>query len=233
MIPNHWRAIDLPALLLALALAVTTATAAPMPDRSAAATIPATDDEVALRLTGIVAHPAADYWCAIIADRTGSEGSYSVGSALAGEWTLAAIAPHHVVLRRGRRDVVLGFDGATAGARRIAIAGATKRAGDATPGDSSVTLPLAVRAAPALLLQWLPIEPQTSGDRLVGWRVGEADDETLMRALGLQPGDLLTAINAVPLASSDSDHWALARPSASGRLELTVFRDGAYRLLAY
>ncbi len=77
---------------------------------------------------------------------------------------------------------------------------------------------------PELLLQLVGATAVVEDGHFRGYRVTQPNDPTFLESLGLKPGDLLTAVNGVPLDTPDYGSQALDALSATGELTFTVRR---------
>ncbi len=156
------------------------------------------DDRMAgFRVHGLRVDPApgGTLGAAIIAGPDQSQQAYRVGDAIADGIVLAKVEPGYAVLRRGGRDVrlalVAGPDApsGTAGARLPA----SPRGGGApavTPPDAE---PVAL--APAQLMSQAGMRATLDG----GYALVPRGDGAFFRQAGLEPGDVLVAVDGRPL----------------------------------
>ena len=86
------------------------------------------------------------------------------------------------------------------------------------------SLELVLRQGPPTFLSQVPVEEVFEGRKFVGWRLQE-----LPRAwsgIELQPGDVVTAVNAMPL-ETPNDFWAAwTSLSVASELKVAYLRDG-------
>ncbi len=83
-----------------------------------------------------------------------------------------------------------------------------------------------LRAGPPWVLQRVPIEEVMEKDKFVGWRVTGIPAEW---NVDLQPGDVVTAVNAMPI-ETPTDFWAAwTTLTVASELKLAYLRDGEPR----
>jgi general secretion pathway protein C len=75
-----------------------------------------------------------------------------------------------------------------------------------------------------LHVQLIGATPAVEGDYFLGYRVMKPVDPALLESLGLEPGDILTAVNGVPLDTPDYGIQLLNAMSGTGMLTFTVRR---------
>ncbi|MFC4728788.1 type II secretion system protein N [Coralloluteibacterium thermophilus] len=170
--------------------------------------------------TGLTLHGvrvAAGGGSAILADADGRQSAYAVGDTVAPGLVLARVAADHVVLRGG------------GGERRLDL-------------PATAALPLPVPAAlptgtPAVAASRAGVDPQrllaetglrarSEGGRIDGYELIPRGDGGLLRAAGLQPGDVLLAVNGNTL---DPERLAELEQELAGRgaATLTIRRGDA------
>jgi len=201
-----------------------------VPGQSAAA--------VDLALQGVVVSPDPAASLAIIAVNGAAPASFHIGDALGDDTTLSAITAAGVALATAGRAWSLGFP-------------------DATPMPDGVPDPSAQPAPDMFLKTLIPVAanpdelpdapaPETvaaARDALIrnprallarhgiaeaapGYRVTDGMSPAL-RQVGLEPGDLVTALNGEPLTGIAEDVALIDRVAASGSATITLARDGA------
>ena len=91
-------------------------------------------------------------------------------------------------------------------------------------------LELVLRQGPPWLLQRVPIEEVLEKGKFVGWRVTELPRDWV--EWDLQPGDVVTEVNAMPIRTP-TDFWAAwTTLSVASELKIAYLRDGAKLELA-
>lgn len=233
--------------------------ALPLADPRGAAAAP--DTGLALVLHGLFAADDPKDGRAIIADDSGAERNYSVGDEVAPGVVLDAVYPDRVMLSRGGAIEALRLPRPTTdtGAAPAADAGGVvvtnrplppalrdspaAQGAVGSPGQPFVTPNVstagldwnATTAALGVDAQQLAREvsvlPVMEGGRFVGVRLQGGRDSALVAQLGLQPGDVVTAVNGIEL-DSPARAAEIARTLAQARsAAVTVRRDGASRTL--
>lgn len=187
------------------------------PEHAPATTLP-------LVLTGVFARtdPAAGY--AIIGDSAANARLQAVGASLQGGATLRAVHPDHVLLERNG-----GFE--TLSLPRHQAAWATPTAPAAAPTSTDRARDLLARDPNAIaqVMRWQQV---LADGATRGFRVYPGSNEKVFRALGLKPGDLLTAINQVPLDGPARGEEIMTTLASSGRVTVTLSREGREQNLA-
>ena len=166
----------------------------------------------------------------IITDGRGRQRVYARGDETLDGAEVVEIHRDHVVLRRGGRLEMLEFSWNAA----------TRMFERATPGAAQVTLPEdspeALRhkmfADPGLLLQLVGASAVVESGQFRGYRVMKPEDPAFLESLGLKPGDVLTAVNGLPLNTPDYGAQALEAVSGTGKLTFTVQRGGQVLILS-
>ncbi|MEO8460369.1 MAG: type II secretion system protein GspC [Dokdonella sp.] len=207
---------------------------------------------LALTLRGTVADRNAKTGVAVISDAQGRERTYRVGDEIEKGATLDAVYPNHVVLTRdgAQESLQLPVDriGAMTGATDRADSIATTASGNG--GTSGVTpiqnsagsatpmfvAPAAmngavdwqktmnqVRENPAQLSQYA--QPVLQDGRVLGVRVRNLDAATMAR-IGLQDGDMVTAVNGIPVDSPSRAAQIMATLKDANSVKVTVLRGG-------
>lgn len=167
---------------------------------------------------------------AIITDMRGRQRVYVSGDEIADGGEVVEIHRDYVVLRRGGRLETLEFSWNVA--TRM-FERATPSAAQATPPeDYREVLRHAMFTHPELLLQMVGATAVVEGGRFLGYRVMQPEDPAFLESLGLKPGDILTAVNGVPLNTPDYGAQLLDAMSGMGKLTFTVRRGGQILVLS-
>lgn len=156
--------------------------------------------------------------------------NYAIGAEIAADVVLTGVFADHVVLSVAGQDQALyflrdeGVDPAT-----LLVASSKAEPVQKTPDDE--TLLGRYRAeilqdAPGLL-QRLGLEVTDQG-----YRVTDAASVEILQA-GLQPGDLVSAVNGKPLGDLASDPALFDEVAAAGGANLEVMRDGKTILMTF
>lgn len=171
------------------------------------------------RLRGVVASTRQGMAHAII-ESDGTARAYFPGDSLAAGLTLSEVRPNEALLRQGAGIVrlPLGRPGASTSL-------GPDRAG--VSQFSSAGAPGLLTAPPRMSLsQIMGMEPVMGDDgAMQGYRVYPGGSRGLFDALGLVSGDLIVAVNGVPINSATLQQ-ATREMSGGGDMMLTVDREG-------
>lgn len=172
-----------------------------------------------LKLRGIFASANKDLARAIIADAKNAEDSYKVGDTLPGGVTLHEIQTDKVILdNRGKMEILLLPEDVAPGTEngnRNNEALAPQSAPAPTPTAQAPGGPLdTANAEPGVLLRdirdrlvsdpqsvmgLIRAQPFRKNGKLAGYRIRPGQDRQLLEKFGLRSGDVVTAINGVPM----------------------------------
>ena len=186
---------------------------------------------------------------AILGLADGSQVFASVGEQLDGDAVVESVAYDHVVLVRGGARTRLTFDrpadaqvserapgpetasgpatapGAAGGAAPPRVAAARRPSGAAAPPGAAPTV------TPAALMADATFRPRMRGLAIHGFTVGSRGDGAALRALGLQPGDVITAVNGKTLNTLGRIGQGRADLQSATSAEIRYERDGETRTL--
>jgi len=153
---------------------------------------------------------------AILGLADGTQVFASVGEQIDGDAVLESVAYDHVVLVRGGARTRLTFERPAdipvegeAPATGAALAGPIGAPNDArapqiatarAPGSPSAA-PAAPETDPAAAMAGATFRPRMRGLGVNGFTVGASGDGEALRAIGLQPGDVIVAVNGTELNS--------------------------------
>jgi general secretion pathway protein C len=177
-----------------------------------------------LTLAGTLAGTDPATGWAIIGASGQSARVYATGASLPGGAKLAAVYPDRVILDRGgaRESLVLPRLSGTGGAVNYAP---PVSQGAMTPDDMVQQV---LGQDPNELLRPQPVY---AGTQLRGFRVYPGRNRTLFARIGLEPGDLVTAINGAPIEDAQRGIEALRGLSQGAAVTLTIERNGQPRQL--
>jgi general secretion pathway protein C len=195
----------------------------------------APDTTLALTLHGIVAgRSAQDSRALIVAN--GDEEPYAVGANLPGGAVIRAIYPDRVMLERGGRMEALRLpktdtsSGPNTGAP-LAM-GQSGPAADTAP-DTSSPLPQnlgelrqQITQNPQRLMDVVRAMPVEVQGKLSGYRVYPSGNSPVFAQLGLKPGDVVTAVNGIPLTNPAQSMQLLSALKTSEQISITLTRNG-------
>lgn len=196
---------------------------------------PAAPKRVDLKLVGVLA-TGSESGIAIIRDDKGKERIFQVGQPLPGGGILKAVEDEFVIVDYDGQEEELSIprQGIVQPQRRT-----RSRPGE-EPGANEVKL--STRTGPGKWLmeqrgQWLQnprlvntvvqISPAMEGGRLIGYRLVPRRDRGLLRLVGVQPSDVILAVNSMPLTDQEQAKMALEALTKSDELELTIRRGTA------
>lgn len=181
------------------------------------------DTRTPLRGTIVSASPAGDR--AIIADPHGRQRTYGLGDTISGGGTIVEIDSDRIVIRLGGELATLRFSW------QAPVRTARTMTATAAADIHLEKLRATMLSNPGLLLQLVGALPVTDGQRPWGFRVIKRADKKLLHYLGLEPGDLLTAVNGVPLDGPKASAQLLNAMSGTGSLTFTVQRGSRVLVL--
>lgn len=210
-----------------------------------AAAQPSRETALKLVLRGVFALDEASAGYAIVADEAGAEGSYRVGDELPGGAKLVGVYADRITLARNGTVESLSMPapdsgGSRAAATRNASVPAAARA--PLPGASRnepfvnsniVTNPGAWNQAakkldvdPAALAREIQALPVLENGKFVGVRLSGGKEAALLTRLGLQPDDIVTAVNGIQLDNPARSAEIAASLSNASTATVVVRRNG-------
>jgi len=213
---------------------------------------PATTLQLQLRGTLAEADPRAGM--AVIADAVTGERAYRVGDALPGGASLDGVYPDRVILLHEGVQETLGLPydqpgtptpAANTAAQPAAAGRNTASASAPAPGQIPVATPVFVApqmaqgavdfsriqqqlgvSDPSELMRQISAQPVMENGRMAGVRLSGGPNAALIAQLGLQPTDVVTSINNVPLDSMGRATQVVDSLKNASRVTVTVNRDG-------
>ncbi|MCB1602357.1 MAG: type II secretion system protein N [Lysobacterales bacterium] len=217
----------------------------------------APDTALKLTLRGTNSHHDQQLARAVIADEQQNEKIYKVGDQFGNGVNVQAIYPDRVVLNAAGRIEVLrlrqpGTGMAASSSRQpdprsVVTPGANGLVGlnaltPSAPGSvnpmAMVTAPIdweAVRqqaiADPSSIAKSFSVLPVMIDGKLAGFRVSSNTYGAQLAEAGLQPDDIVTAVNGSRLDSIEAGYSTLESLRTAGAVTLTVRRDGAEKTL--
>lgn len=200
--------------------------------------IDAPETRLNLQLRGVFYSPDSARAQAIISSRGRGADQYRVGDNLAGGGSIEAIYEDRVILRRQGSYETLSLPGDRVPLDRTlgdldleADNGAAARADDRgdSPEERDELEQYREQLAedPRQLSQMMNLQPATGDDGdMIGVEVSPGQDERIMELLGLETGDIVTAIDGNELDSPGRAFQAMQGLEGSS-VELRVLRDGS------
>lgn len=202
-----------------------------------------------LFLRGTLNENAPEGGVAIIADANGNDRAYRVGDTLPGDAQLEGIYAGRVLLSRNGVNESLSLprgapESASAPSGGVALPGSSAPA--RLPGSSAAppaTLPFirpaiapgapsldSLRSAtgtdPAELAKQVQIYPVMENGRMAGVRLAAGRDSDVLTRAGIQPNDILTAVNGIPLDGPQRSAELMVALKDARSVQVTVRRDG-------
>lgn len=191
--------------------------------------ISAPDTRLRLTLHGVFASSDPSRSMAIIAEKNGKDKSYRRGDDLPGGATLHEIYADRVILSRNGKLETLRLK-----TERLELPASSPRAGGRKSGSAPRTLQQLkqqLRTAPQTVFRQVRLQPVMQAGQLQGYRVSH-QDQRLMQQLGLQPRDVVTAINGTPVTNSAAMLGMMRKLDALQSIQVTVLRNGSPRQLS-
>jgi general secretion pathway protein C len=186
---------------------------------------PATSANLTLAGTLAGADPSTGW--AIISATGQAARVYATGSSLPGGTRLVAVYPDRVIIDRGGARESLIMPRLTSGSAGAAYTPPVAQAA-MTPDD----VVRQVMGQEATVNELLRPQPVYAGGELRGFRVYPGRDRTLFARTGLQPGDLVTAINGAALNDPQRGLETLRGIGQGAAVTLTIDRNGQQRQLS-
>ncbi len=185
----------------------------------------APETQLDLELRGLYAIADGQGLAIVVTGRDGEE-VVGVGDTLPGNAEVAGIYGDRVLLRRDGELEALWLDDPD---DRHGGGSATQRSTPAD-GDAERTarqLRAELTEDPGALVRMVRFQPHQEGGELVGFRLQPRGDHTeTLRTLGLNPDDVLTEINGIPLNDTRRGREALEELRSAERVQVEFLRDG-------
>lgn len=188
----------------------------------------APETRLALTLHGVRRGSDPQSGSAIIESREAGQRTLPVGAEIAPDVTLEAIYPDRVIIdRQGvRESLYLREEG-----RRASLlqpSGAASEAVGAAPAPAPEPAPGLSQAG---WVRGLRLERAEQGGTITGYAVLATSDPALLRAAGLEPGDIITSVNGRRLDRSVNTLEVLEELAESASASFTVLRAGEARTI--
>jgi len=191
-----------------------------IPEQQAADAGSAPPTQVALVLAGIMAVDDPQKGYAIVGESAAAAKVRGVGALLPGGVKLNAVYPDRVILEREGRLETLSLPRQTPNQGPIPRAAAPPNAGFAE------NLRQLAQNNPSAFGEVLRPQPVFANGAQRGYRVYPGRDRLQFAKLGLQPGDLVTAINGTSLDDPARGMEILNSMASSASVNVTVERNG-------
>jgi general secretion pathway protein C len=197
---------------------------------------PAVVTSLNLKLYGIRQDQASGRGSAIIATSAGQQKSVAVGEEIEPGVILKSVEFDSVTIERGGQIEQLFMDQSQA-AGAPGAPGAPAASTNPVAPPSVAPPPVVVQpktsvepggppVPPSRLQNQVSFETRGSGGRVTGVVVRPAGSGDAFRALGLAPGDVVTAVNGKRIRSAEEAKALAATIGGGGRLALQVEREG-------
>ena len=201
------------------------------------APIDAPKTNLKLVLKGVFASNEPDKAMAIIADAAGKEKLYGVGTQVPGNATVHAIYPDRVILERDGRFETLSLprqrlpENAVV-ARPLDRSAETRAAAQLSDEASEKLQEIKqmIKNDPQSLWKQVRIEPVIQDGKIHGYRLSH-NDVQLMRSVGIENTDVITAVNGYPLDDPAVLYELLNQFDTASEISLTVERNGGIEVL--
>lgn len=189
--------------------------------------IDAPETRLNLTLTGIISDSAAQRSRALIKAGNKDQAAFATGDTIDNGVTLHEIYANRVILDREGRYETLTLESVKQ-AREMAGVERTQRVSSELANDLG-----AVRQKildnPSSASRYIRLQPERQNGNLVGYRVYPGAEKALFEKAGLEPGELVTAINGQPLDNPAASLQMLSGLASAGSASVTLERDGQQR----
>ena len=184
----------------------------------------APETRLSLTLKGTVAADDPDYSLAIIADSRGEEKVYAIRDSIPGGATLHAVYADRVILNRAGTLEALKLpreaEGQTVTRSRQTSSARLSSASRQTSVQQMIT------ENAVQLMDVIRPQPYFADGQQRGYRVYPGRDRRSFAALGLRPGDLVTAINGTPMNDPRTGMEVFRMLGDATQITVTVERNG-------
>lgn len=198
--------------------------------------IEAPETPLNLTLRGVVASAGSRGVGAVIADASGKDSFYLVGSEIPGGVMLREVHPDRVILERnGRFETLTLPRAALNGAQTGASPPSEERFGqpEGSPSGGSPEVGALLRGYredlannPDRMMGLVRTVPVVENGRQIGYRIAPGEDKSLLSRFGLQAGDIVASVNGIPLDSPVNGLELFHDLTNAQQLSLQVLRNG-------
>ncbi len=186
--------------------------------------IKAPDTHLQLALHGVFASTNTELSLAIIAEKKGKDKTYRQGDSLPNGVLLHKIYADRVILSRNGKFETLRLIRKQANIK-IRSSPSLPGSGELHHSERISQLKKNYRRDPQSLWKQIRISPVMKNGRIEGYRFSH-NDRRLMKDLGLQPQDVITAINGTLVTDTASLMEMMGRIGNMSELNLTLRRNG-------
>jgi general secretion pathway protein C len=181
-----------------------------------------------LVLAGTLAGSEPTNGWAIIGETAQNARVHAVGSTLPGGVRLREVYVDRVILDRGGRLESLPLPRLAGGAGAVPVAYTPAPASAPVSTDSGLAdnIRQFVAQDPQMVAEILRPQPVFAGGQQRGYRVYPGRNRSRFASLGLMPGDLVTAVNGMPLDDPNRGLESLRGVGAGSAVTLTIERNG-------
>ncbi len=175
-----------------------------------------------LILTGVIAASDPRDGLAILGPSATTAKVYAVGDSIPGGASLHSVLADRVLLERDGHLESLALP------RQLPVGSAPAPSLGAAPTSAPLIerMRQLVSQHPEIIGDVMRPEPVFAGGHQVGFRVYPGRDRRAFQSLGLQPGDLVTAIDGTPLDDPSQSAEILHTLGSSSEAQVTILRNG-------
>lgn len=182
----------------------------------------APDTQLNLELRGVLAYDPEASALAIISEGRGDERVYAIGDELPGSATLEEVLADHVILKRnGRLEKLRLPEDSTP----ISVAASTGKGADVSQLTARQLRDNIVKD-PMQFARKVRTIPHKENGKLVGYKLRARDYEAVLAQYGLQPNDIVTAVNGTALNNPKTSLRALRSLATASEINATILRNG-------
>lgn len=185
----------------------------------------APDTTLALTLHGIVAGKRASDSRALIVVN-GDEEPYAIGAQLPGGAVIRSIYPDRVLLARDGRLEALRLPTNDTSAAGTGGQPTVIQPQAAPPTQDLSQLRQEIADNPQRLMDVIRAMPVMDHGKLTGYRIYPAGNPSQFNQLGLKPGDVVSAVNGIPLTDPAQGMRVLSSLKTSEQVSVTLIRNG-------
>ncbi|MEA2078505.1 MAG: type II secretion system protein GspC [Pseudomonadota bacterium] len=192
--------------------------------------VDAPETRLKLTLRGVFASEESTGGRAIVGDPKGKEETYAVGDPLPGGARLSEIYPDRIILERNGRFETLRLPKQ----RALSSSDDTGNRSPIRPGSASSSAKVAafqkyrkeIKRNPASFMNYVQAAPYREKGKFVGFKLQPGRQPDAFNALGLQSGDIVTAINGVQIDSPSSGMKAMRALGDGDTVNVMLLRGG-------
>lgn len=179
-----------------------------------------------LVLAGTIAHADPKQGYAIIGESTSNAKVYTVGKTVTGNTKLDAVYPDRVILNRGGKLEALLLPKQFKGGGPSSTGTAARNRTSRNSAGVGSQLRNMAQQNPEAITQILRPQPVFANGQQRGYRVYPGRNRQQFAKLGLRPGDLVTAINGMPLDDPARGMEIMESMNSATEVTVTVERNG-------